>query len=370
MSIKNIISQNVKNVVGWKTKRKIVVISADDYGNVRVASREARERLDKAGLKNFVPFDKYDSLENEEDLLALYDTLNSVKDKNGNPAVITAYSVPANINFEKMIESGYSEYHYELLPETYSKLPGYQNVHALWKEGISNKLLVPQFHGREHLNLKVLMHLLNQKDKEVMACFANRSYTSISSKPFPTIGYTAAFDFYDFKENEGFKDIITDGLNQFEKVFGYRAEYFNPPAAKFSSSLHETLSRNGIKYMDAARFHSEHLGSGKYKRKYYYTGKKNSSGITFMVKNCVFEPVNNPSMDWSQFCLNQIETAFKWNAPANIGTHRINFCGNVEPENRKNGLTHLKNLLKKIVAKWPDVEFMTSVELMDLVSKH
>ena len=47
----NIIKQNAKNIVGWKTKRKIIVLSVDDYGNVRLASREARKTLDKAGIK-------------------------------------------------------------------------------------------------------------------------------------------------------------------------------------------------------------------------------------------------------------------------------------------------------------------------------
>jgi hypothetical protein len=33
---------NLKNLVGWRTKRKIVVISVDDYGNVRLDSKKAR----------------------------------------------------------------------------------------------------------------------------------------------------------------------------------------------------------------------------------------------------------------------------------------------------------------------------------------
>ena len=96
--IKNSTLQNLKNIYGWKTKRKIVVFSVDDYGNVRVDSKAAGENMDKAGLKISSRFDQYDSLENEEDLLSLYDALTSVKDKNNNHAVFTPFAMPANIS--------------------------------------------------------------------------------------------------------------------------------------------------------------------------------------------------------------------------------------------------------------------------------
>jgi len=85
--IKEAISLNVKNLFGWRTKRKIVVFSVDDYGNVRLDSKQARKNLDAAGLKVHTAFDAYDALETKDDLEALYTALTSVKDKNGNPAV-------------------------------------------------------------------------------------------------------------------------------------------------------------------------------------------------------------------------------------------------------------------------------------------
>ena len=41
--MKQVILDNLKNVFGWRTRRKIIVLSVDDYGNVRLASRKARE---------------------------------------------------------------------------------------------------------------------------------------------------------------------------------------------------------------------------------------------------------------------------------------------------------------------------------------
>jgi hypothetical protein len=79
------IKQDIKNIIGWRTKRKLVVFSVDDYGNIRIDSKLARQNLDAAGIKCHNRFDKYDTLENTADLDALFQVLDSVKDAKGNP---------------------------------------------------------------------------------------------------------------------------------------------------------------------------------------------------------------------------------------------------------------------------------------------
>ena len=369
-NIKQTLADNVKNITGWKTKRKIVVFSVDDYGNVQLDSKQARDNIFANGLKSITRFDQLDTLETTEDLNALYETLDSVKDKNGNAAVFTAFAICANIDFEKMRETGFTEYYYEILPTTFSKLKGYEATWQLWQEGMRKKLLVPQFHGREHLNIKVLMEALKRKDAAAMNGFANRSYTAIANTGYPTIDFSAALDFYEFEENEALKKIVADGLDLFQQVFGFRATNFTPCGSNgYSSVLDPVLASGGIRYIDTSRFKAEHLGGGKMGPKVFnYTGKKNLSGQTYLVRNCVFEPSEDRGIDWVAFCLQQIAAAFRWNMPANISSHRINFCGHIEPANRETGLKALKQLLTAIVQRWPDVEFMTSNELGDLIS--
>ena len=67
--------------------------------------------------------------------------------------------------------------------------------------------------------------------------------------------------------------------------------------------------------------------------------------------------------------MKQIETSFFWNKPANVSSHRVNFCGYIDKKNRATGINDLKQLLKKVVQKWPDVEFMSANELGDLIVK-
>ncbi len=98
-------------------------------------------------------------------------------------------------------------------------------------------------------------------------------------------------------------------------------------------------------------------------------GMKSKNGVVFTVRNCRFEPSEFGNRDWVDLCLSDIKKAFYWNKPAIISSHRVNFIGAIDPENRKNGLTQLNALLREITKKWPEVEFMTSAELAKLIIK-
>lgn len=61
----------------------------------------------------------------------------------------------------------------------------------------------------------------------------------------------------------------------------------------------------------------------------------------------------------------QIRTAFMYQKPAVICTHRINYIGGILAANRDRGLRDLKRLLATITKKWPDVRFISSDQLID-----
>lgn len=372
--MKQTLFDNLKNIYGWKTNRKLVVFSIDDYGNVRLDSSKAREEMDKAGMKAYNHFDALDTLETREDLEALYEVLTSVEDKYGGPAIFTPFAMPCNINFEAMAENNYTEFINEQLPETYKKLSAkdakaYEGTWRLWQEGIEKGLMKPQFHGREHLNLKVFKEKLEKQDSQVLTALKNRSYTSISNSGYPTISITAAFHFWEFSENESFKDIIKEGLNAFEDVYGYRSIHFNAPGGSEHPVIHQYLHENGVECIDTPFIKNEHQGKGKYKKILNYTGKKHPYGI-YQVRNVVFEPTVKSPRNWVDFSLKQIEAAFRWNKPAIVSSHRVNFCGHIAEKNRQLGLSELKLLLQRIVAKWPDVEFINSEELYKIIKNN
>jgi len=328
--------------------------------------------MDRAGLNTFSRFDTYDTVETSDDLQALYEALSSVKDSTNRSAIFTPFALPCNIDFERMEQEDYAGYRYEFLPATYEKLsakdPGaYESAWPLWREGIDKGYLQPQFHGREHLNLKVFTEKLVKKDQELMAALANRSYTSLSNTGYATIGYTAAFSFWSPEELKAFPEVLQTGLQAFEKIFGYPATVFTPPAQQFHSSLEPILWENGIKAIDKPFTAKQHLGNGRFRRQWNTTGFQPKTGTVTLVRNVVFEPTDDRGVDWVNYTLKQIEAGFRWNRPAIISSHRVNFCGHIDPMNRKVGLTALLQLLKKIVERWPEVEFLSAGELAEAI---
>ena len=91
--------------------------------------------------------------------------------------------------------------------------------------------------------------------------------------------------------------------------------------------------------------------------------------MRYLIRNAFFEPYQKNSIDWISDCLSRIAIAFLWNKPAIISTHRINYIGVLDKNHRDNNIRQLSILLKSIVKKWPDVEFMSSDQLGDLMEK-
>jgi hypothetical protein len=371
-SVKKRIFRNLSNIPGWRTKERIVVFESDDWGSIRMPSNRVFSNLVEEGINIFKDggfrFNKYDSLATHEDLALLFDVLSSVKDSKGNAAVMTPISIVANPDFDKIKESDFSEYYYEPFTETLKKYPGCENSFTMWKDGINQRLFVPQFHGREHLNIKVWMKALAAGNKMALIAFKNNMWgISTANDPEIKVEFQSAFDFIDPSDIEFHKEVIASGLKIFKNLFGYQATYFVPPNGHLSSKLEEKCFFEGIKYLSTSRICHESLGYGKSKRKIHWIGQKNREGLMYITRNCFFEP-GESGKDWVDSCLNDISIAFSWQKPAIIGSHRVNFTGSLDVSNRDNGLHQLTRLLKSIVRKWPDVIFLTSSELGDCIN--
>lgn len=352
----------ISSLPGWRTKRKIVVFESDDWGSVRMSSVKAFESLKARGLNLESRYNHYDTLASKEDLSSLFEVLSSVKDKNEAYAVFTAVSLVANPDFEKIKNSSFQEYHYEPFTATLKRY-NRDDAFLCWQEGMMKRLFVPQFHGREHLNVQVWLRALQSGDKHSHMAFEEEVW-GFNRQP---MGYQAAFD-VDFPQDIVYqKTVIDEGLQLFEQLHGYKATFFVPPNGPFNSELEAATSYGGIKYISTAKIHREPRGNNQYKTKFYWLGRKNRHGQCFITRNASFEPsVNNK--DWVDNCLKDISMAFKYLKPATISTHRVNYTGSLHPSNRDRGLRDLKSLLDQIVKTWPEVEFMTASELGDLIS--
>jgi hypothetical protein len=352
--------------------RKIVVFESDDWGSIRMPSVESFRKLEKAGLnlvgRDALRYNQNDTLASPEDLTKLFTVLSSVKDKNSNYAVFTPISIVGNPDFQKIKDSCFSKYYFEPFTETLKKYSGREGSFDLWKEGIARKIFVPQMHGREHLNISAWMRALRDNDKYTLLAFEEGCWGFLPDQSrFPGVDFQAAFLFKDLSELDFQKKIIEDGLNLFESLFGYRAEYFVPPNGPFNNSNNKTLFENGIKYRSVSKIQSEPFGNGRYKKVIHWLGQKEGNGLKYITRNCFFEPCQS-GKDWVDSCMNDINISFRWGKPAIISTHRVNYIGALNPTNRVNGLKQLSILLGKIIKKWPEVEFITTPELGALIN--
>lgn len=370
-NLKSLLLRNFSNLPGWSTNRKIVVFESDDWGSIRMSSNATRELLIKKGVDllsgDSYRYNMYDTLATDNDLSALFDILSLIKDKNGNSCVFTPISLVANPDFEKIKASNFEKYYFEPFTITMKRSHGCEKSFELWQEGVKKRLFVPQFHGREHLNVQVWLKALQNNDKHTRIAFDYGVWGFNNILP-SGVSYQAAFDLDQPNEIEYQKEVITSGLELFEKLHSYKASVFVPPNGPFNETLEKTAFNGGIQFMSAAKIHLEPHGNKKIKKRFHYMGQKNKYGQRYITRNCFFEP-SQSGKDWVDSCLNDIQIAFRWHKPVVISSHRVNYIGALDPGNRDRGLMQLKQLLQTIVKRWPNVEFMTSAELGDLMSQ-
>ncbi|HQP76952.1 MAG TPA: polysaccharide (de)acetylase [Saprospiraceae bacterium] len=368
-----IIRRNLASVPGWKTRRKLVVIESDDWGSLRMPDTETFTALQRAGIDimsdDGAIFNAYDTLADSDDLSGLFEVLSSVRDQNGLCAVMTPVSVVANPDFDSIRKNGFKTYFFEPFTETLKKFKGCEDSFKLWQEGIRRRIFVPQFHGREHLNVKAWLRALDNGNKNAKIAF-NHGFWGMSTQSDPDIGleFQAAFDYINPVDLDYHKEVITTGLDLFSELFGYRASYFVPPNGPFSSNLETALVDNGIKYISMPRIYNEPVGFGRSTKMFNWMGKTTRQGLKVITRNCFFEPATS-GKDWVDSCLSEISKSFRFYNPAVLSTHRVNYVGRLSVVNRERGLNQLSKLLVRITQRWPEVEFITSDELGSMM-KH
>jgi hypothetical protein len=369
MHWKQQIGRHISNIPGWRTRRRLVVIESDDWGSVRMPSLEALQQLSSKGLDllsgDSARYNLFDTLESKDDLAALFDTLRGFRDQNDNHPCFTPVCVVANPDFNRIRQHDFETYYWESFTET-AKQYGHDELLVHYKEGIVNNLFIPEFHGREHLNVAAWMRALQRNDQETRLAFDHGLWGFNNKHPHGLM-YQAAFDLEYAADIVGQKEIMASGLELFESLFGYKARYFVPPNGPFNNQLEQTAAAHGIKYMFAPKKQTEVLGEGKTSTAYHWLGQQNKWGQRYMIRNVFFEP-GQQNKNLVNDCLQSIAIAFTWNKPAVISTHRANFIGGLDEKNRTQSLALLKALLAGILKRWPDVEFVTTAQLGEEIS--
>lgn len=363
LSLKGKLAKYYINSRGWKTNRKIVVIESDDWGSIRMPSKDVVELLNskKYPLENN-KFTLLDGLERKDDLEQLFKVLESFVDKNGNNPVITACAVVANPDFKKIKESNFTEYYYNTIEETYHSY-GENDLLELWRnKGIKKNLLYPQFHGREHLNPMRWLKVLRTDNAMEREAFDNKVLLGLSGGCTPKDElYMSSFYAVSPEEKIAVTNIAEDGLKLFERIFGFKSLSVAPPQSVQFLELNKFLIGSGVLFNQAGQFLIPQE-NGTFKKVNKFWGEKDAFGMKYWRRNCRFEPFQG-SADPVAACFEEIEIAFACKKPAVISSHRINFTSRITKDIRDLSLDQLGTLFSKILKKYPEVEFLNSEQL-------
>ena len=359
---------------GFHTNEKYLIIESDDWGSIRMPSKSVFLKLQELGdCPEKDAFLSNDCLESQKDLDNLFAVLNSVRDSCGNPAILTANFAMANPDFDN-IDYNNGIYKYEPFYKTYDRYYGKNDILITIKNSIDKKLICPQLHCREHLNVTRWMRDLknnvpsarlafDQKMIGIGACFSCDNL----------FGYMDSFNFDKNEENLFLLEVLNDASNIFEKTFGFKSETFVASCFVWGNMLERHLSNLSIKGIQCGFWQNmptESEGTCNLKRKMHYCGQKGKYGQVFLVRNCTYEPAYLQNAEESaDKCFDEIRYAFKHKKPAIINSHRFNYISSINSDNAKQNLQGLKNLLLKVVKEFPDVKFISSAELVKIIGE-
>lgn len=348
---------------GWRTRRHIVVIESDDWGSIRTSTRRDYDRLVALGYAMDRSPYSADVLETADDLDRLLEVLDSVRDRRGRPACLTANMIMANPDFERVRRADFREYFYEPLGATLARDPERRGVPERYADGFRRRLFVPQLHGREHIRWWEWIEALRSGSKEARLTFE----MGMCGVPLAASPEGRSFFYPPYVDDEtlarsgaDLDAMVREGFSLFERQFGFRPLSTMAPGYWWTDRVERLWSDLGVRYVQGALVHTEPTPEGARLRP-HFMGEPRATGGVYLIRNGY-----EPPMGWTEGpepCLRRVARAFRFRQPAVIEAHRMNFVGSIRPEVRTRGLHFLASLLQSILSEWPDTLFLSSPEL-------
>ena len=347
-------------IMPWQRIKPTLILHSDDWGAERMPSESVRRKLDKHPLiVANDPYARLDTLASAEDLAAIFDVLTSVKDSSANPAVLTANVIMANPDYQRIKEIQFNQYFNEPFTTTFEK---YNNSQALqlWQEGTRAGIFIPQYHGREHVNVKLWLFHLKNGHEGVRAAFDHGVYgVNFLNLGLRKENFQAAWDFYNKEDEEDVIKSSLDGYKMFEEYFGFQSQTAIAPSYTWNKKIEKQLRARGVKAMQGLIVQKQ----PKERRESYYRKFHLFHRQAYQLRNVFFEP----SLSWTNCVVDnallRVSEAFKFGRPAIVCSHRLNYVSGLNVKNRDFSLKLLKQFLKRVVKNWPDIEFQSARDL-------
>ena len=356
-SLKSSLGHHWINARGWSSPNPILVIESDDWGATRMPDEKTALLWQKKyPTASHNPFNRWDGLERSSDLEGLAELCQSFVDADGKNLIITCNMIMANPDFEAMRKEGFTQFESETFFESYQKNEE-TKMPSLWKETIAQRLFAPQFHGWVHIQYLHWMERIKNGDPECLGA-ANMGHCAVGDSSI-----WSAYDAQDESQKSYCHENIRLGLQQFEQVFGFRSRTSAAPRFVWDQAIEQIFAHAGVEGIQSV-WKSTYPNATQPR---YFTGKKNDLGQYYLTRNVYFEPSTKTNFDWVDHALHQIAIAWMWGRPAIINSHRINYSSRISSNPAAQNLSLLRELIRRIQKKWPNVRFMDSATLLQQI---
>ena len=297
------------------------------------------------GSENFTRWTT-DSLETVEDLSLLFDLISKFKDYFEYPPVLTANFVTHNIDYNNSDSLSFLPLSSYLIKEP--------ELVAKYREGIKNKILLPQLHGYCHYDTSKLVSFYSSDEGKEL--FKTGFLTGKSTLR----GNLGQLRSELTQNNVEVEKKLKLAINEFYNLFNYYPISIVPPHFILDKQYFKILCNSGIQAIQAS---SRLMDSrGKRYRKIYF---RKNNGFLWVPRNARLDP--HPDYNfYSGHCISDISRAFKAHIPAVIDFHRVNISGRFNSEYRDKSLDELDKVLKSVINLWPETKFITILELIQL----
>ena len=138
------------------------------------------------------------------------------------------------------------------------------------------------------------------------------------------------------EHNVDLNQLISEGAELFKKEFGFYSKTTIAPNCGWTSSCEKIWKKNHVKFIQGGYLQEHHYANETKYIAHYLGEKSKTEGLTYLVRNCTFEPSTSTNPNYWEGTFKQVENAFNRKTPALISSHRVNFIGSIDKNNREN----------------------------------
>jgi hypothetical protein len=340
--------------------RPLVLFHSDDWGLAGIRDREGGEELRGAGLNlGESPYDSY-SLETAEDLHFLYEVLLRHRDSVGRPPCMIFNYILANVDFLRVMESGYSGLPLLPLEEGFPgawRRPGLLEAHGT---GIRRGLIHPALHGVTHFCQRAAKRVMGGGDERAsLLRLLYQAHTPMIPGRTPWLGF-------EYRDEPGVggdgwldsleqRNLIQEGKNLFQRTFGKAPLSACAPGYRANQDTLRGWAEAGIRVVQE--------GPGFARAPYF-----DPHGLLHLHRNVPFEPALDVKGSAEEAVLEKAAEAFRKGRPAVLCMHSVNFHSTLR-NHRDRTLEKLDRFLTLLESRFGDLLYLHDLDLWQILQE-